>query len=99
MALGLIQRLYETLHAFDIVANSEEFSECWLGMECSYYRGLRHKQSSPSTTALARCAVRLENTANAFKHSTMPQIAHMAHVLAELSEGCWLAIRETGGQR
>lgn len=99
MAIGLFQRLYETLHAFDIVASTEEFSECWLGMECSYYRGLRHKKSSPSTTALARCAVRLENTANAFKHSTMPQIAHMANVLAELSEGCWQAIRHEGMRR
>ncbi len=84
----MIENVFEELKGIGAVTSGSDFSEQWLGMEASYYRGLRAKQRDPSVRALANCAVRLRGRAGILQRSAYPQIRVAAQRYQLLAEQC-----------
>ena len=82
----MIEAIYEELKLLGAVTSRTDFSEEWLGMEGSYFRGRRVKERSPSPRALAACAVKLRKRASILQDSAYPQARVAAtryHLLAD----------------
>lgn len=82
----MIEAIYEELKKLGAVTSRTDFSEEWLGMEGSYFRGRRVKERSPSPRALATCAVKLRKRASILQDSAYPQarvVATRYHLLAD----------------
>ena len=47
----MIESIFEELKGIGAVTSGTDFSEEWLGMEGSYFRGLRARQRDPSAKA------------------------------------------------
>lgn len=84
----MIESIFEELKGIGAVNSGTDFSQEWLGMEGSYFRGLRAKQRGPSAKALATCAVRLKSRARLLSASTMPQVRIVASKYDEIAESC-----------
>src|SRR5262249_2099887 len=63
----MIEGIYDELRELGATTSRTDFSETWLGMEGSYYRGRRHTDGTVSTEALLTCAVRLKERARLLK--------------------------------
>lgn len=82
----MIETIYEELKKLGAVTSRTDFSEEWLGMEGSYFRGRRGRDGSASSKALATCATRLRKRASILQDSAYPQVRVAAtryHVLAD----------------
>lgn len=70
------------------VRGGSDFSERWLGMEASYFRGLRAKQRQASARALATCAHRLRKRSKLLTGSADEQIRQRGERFADLADRC-----------
>ena len=84
----MIETIYEELKRLGAVSSRTDFSEEWLGMEGSYFRGKRVQERSPSPKALATCAVRLRKRASLLQGSTYPQVRVSADQFELLADQC-----------
>lgn len=84
----MIESIFEELKGIGAVTSSTDFSEEWLGMERSYFRGLRAKRRDPSAKALATCAARLKRHAVTLQSSSLPQVREWANGYNRLAEEC-----------
>lgn len=84
----MIESIFEELKGIGAVTSGTDFSEEWLGMEGSYFRGLRARQRDASAKALATCAVRLKKRARMLEVSTHPQVQAAAGKYGRLAEAC-----------
>jgi hypothetical protein len=80
----MIETIYEELRKLGAVRSRTDFSEEWLGMEGSYFRGRR----DASSRALATCAARLRRRASALQTSTMPQVRERSEQYLALADSC-----------
>ena len=84
----MIETIYEELKKLGAVSSKTDFSEEWLGMEGSYFRGRRGKDGSASSKALATCAVRLRRRASILQGSAFPQARVAAGRFELLADQC-----------
>lgn len=84
----MIESIFDGLRDIGAVTSGTDFSEEWLGMEGSYFRGLKAKQRHPSAKALANCAVRLKKRARMLEVSTYPQVRVAATRYQMLADQC-----------
>lgn len=84
----MIETIYEELKKLGAVSSRTDFSEEWLGMEGSYFRGRRGREGDASTRALANCAARLRRRASALQTSTMPQVRERSEQYLALADSC-----------
>lgn len=83
----MIETIYDELKKLGATRSRTDFSEVWLGMEGSYYRGRRHIEGSVSTDALLNCAVRLKDRARLLKD--MPLLHERATRFEALASTCF----------
>ena len=62
-----IDEIYDELSLLKLAGSKSEYSIKWLGMEQSYYRGLKCKRRHPSAKAYGRLAYKLLQEANLFR--------------------------------
>lgn len=84
----MIETIYEELKKLGAVSSRTDFSEGWLGMEGSYFRGRRGREGGASSKALATCAARLRRHASTLRTSTMPQVRQRGDQYQALAESC-----------
>jgi hypothetical protein len=84
----MIELIFEELRETGAIRSGVDFSQNWLGMERSYWRGLRAKRREPSLKAIARCAVKLRAVADDLKASESPQMAATQARLRRLADDC-----------
>lgn len=84
----MIETIYEELRKLGAVSSRTNFSEEWLGMEGSYFRGRRGRDGDASSRALATCAARLRRRAIALQTSTMPQVRERGEQYRALADTC-----------
>lgn len=84
----MIDTIYEELKRLGAVSSRTAFSEDWLGMEGSYFRGRRGRDGDASSKALATCAARLRRRASALRDSTMPQVRECSERYLALADSC-----------
>ena len=84
----MIELIFEELRETGAIRSGVDFSQNWLGMEGSYWRGLRAKRREPSLKAIARCAVKLRAVADDLSTIENPQIAATQARLRRLADGC-----------
>lgn len=84
----MIETIYEELKKLGAVSSKTDFSEEWLGMEGSYFRGRRGKDGSASSRALGTCAVRLRKRARILQGSAFPQARIAAGRFELLADQC-----------
>ena len=84
----MIETIYEELKKLGVVSSKTDFSEEWLGMEGSYFRGRRGRDGTASSKALGTCAVRLRRRASALRDSSMPQVRERSEQYLALADSC-----------
>jgi hypothetical protein len=84
----MIDTIYEELKRLGAVSSKTAFSEEWLGMEGSYFRGRRGRDGDTSIKALANCASRLRRRASALRDSSMPQVRERSAQYLALADTC-----------
>ncbi len=92
----MIDTIFEELKRFGAVRSGADFSRNWLGMEDSYWRGLRAKRREPSLKAIARCASKLNVVADNLQVSAAPSIEGAQLRLRDLAAGCVADILRAG---
>ena len=84
----MIELVFEELRQVGAVHSGVDFSKNWLGMEGSYWRGLRAKHREPSLKAIARCAVKLKAVADNLNACENPKMVAAQGRLRRLADGC-----------
>jgi hypothetical protein len=84
----MIDLIFEELKHVGAVRSGVDFSKEWLGMEGSYWRGLRAKHREPSLKAIARCAVKLKGVADSLSVCENPKMEAAQARLRHLADGC-----------
>ena len=92
----MINLIFEELKSFGAVRSGADFSRNWLGMEDSYWRGLRAKRREPSLKAIARCASKLNVVADDLQASSKPSVRAAQLRLRDLAAGCVADILRAG---
>lgn len=84
----MIEAIFEELKTLGAVNSRTKFSEEWLGMEGSYFRGKRIAALPHSPRALATCAARLKGKSQLLRQATSPEFRRMADKLDHLADRC-----------
>ena len=84
----MIDFIFEELKQAGAVRSGVDFSKNWLGMEGSYWRGLRAKNRQPSLRAVVRCAKKLKFVADNLNASENPKMVAAQVVLRRLADNC-----------
>ena len=84
----MIEKIFEELKQAGAIRSGTDFSQNWLGMEGSYWRGLRAKHREPSLKAIVRCAMKLRAAADDLSAIENPQIVRLQARLRGLADGC-----------
>lgn len=82
----MIEEIFDELKKLGAVSSRTRFSQDWLGMEGSYFRGGRRKHGS--ARALATCAARLRHRARVLEHSDYAQVRIAATRYENLADQC-----------
>jgi hypothetical protein len=88
MEKRMIEQVFVELREAGQVANTDDFSREWLGMEDSYLRCIRAKEREPSPRALINCAVKLKRTGDALKTSNRADVKAKGDRLSVLAWDC-----------
>lgn len=86
--MKMIEAIYEELKTLGAVNSRTRFSEDWLGMEGSYFRGRRTKDLPKSPRALATCAARLKGKSQLLQISSLPEVRRIAQRMDRLAQRC-----------
>lgn len=92
----MIDLIFEELKHVGAVHSGVDFSKEWLGMEGSYWRGLRAKHREPSLKAIARCAVKLKGVADNLSTRENPKMEGVQARLRKMADGCMGLILRAG---
>ena len=100
MSIRLLEHLRDELIKSDIVQNTPEFCESWLGRSEGYIRVLRYHEGEPSLETLTICANKLGHYAARLKGSEhqdhqlwADQLSNLKvlcdHAIAKQAEAVW----------
>ena len=84
----MIEAIYEELRTLGAVSSRTRFSEDWLGMEGSYFRGKRIAALPQSPRALTTCAARLKGKSQLLRQAMSPEFLRVADKLDQLADRC-----------
>ncbi|MCR9257681.1 MAG: hypothetical protein NXI16_16475 [Alphaproteobacteria bacterium] len=87
----VLNEVFETLVAHQLVSSESEFSKDWLGRGEGYMRGLRFHGDPPSVASIAICASKLKH----YGHRLAETGEHdeLSDRFIELSEACYRQIQ------
>jgi hypothetical protein len=85
---GGLTTVYTVLRDLCLCKSTEHFSTRWLGMEKSYWRGLRSNGRAASAQAVLNCAKNLRVFAEVCQKSLHPAVHALYPRLQQLSDEC-----------